>query len=71
MKDLINHPDHYVSGGIETIDYIEAKEFNYHLGNAIKYISRCGKKNPETAIDDLKKAQWYIAREIERRSRNK
>tara|TARA_R110002126_G_scaffold76927_2_gene192012 strand:+ start:675 stop:923 length:249 start_codon:yes stop_codon:yes gene_type:complete len=62
MSDLINHPSHYTSGGIETIDFIEAKEFGYHLGNAIKYISRAGKKGD--ALQDLQKAIWYLNREI-------
>lgn len=46
MPDLVNHPEHYTDGGIETIDFIEAKELNFHLGNAVKYISRAGKKRP-------------------------
>lgn len=62
--DNINHPSHYTDGKIETIDYIEDKGFNYHLGNAIKYISRAGKKNPDKYIEDLKKAVWYLEREI-------
>lgn len=62
MPDLINHPPHYTSGGVETIDFIEAKEFGYHLGNAIKYISRAGKKGD--ALQDLQKAIWYLNREI-------
>jgi hypothetical protein len=65
--DLVNHPPHYKTGGIETIDYIEAKQFNYHLGNAIKYISRADHKG--TPVQDLQKAIWYITREIERREK--
>ena len=64
MKDVVNHPDHYTDGGIETIDFIEAKKLPYHLGNAVKYISRAGKKDPEKTIEDLKKAVWYINRYI-------
>ena len=60
--DKLN-PDYYREG-IETIDYIEAKGFNYHLGNAIKYISRAGKK--DNKVDDLRKAIWYIEREIDK-----
>lgn len=48
------------------IDYIEDKGFGYNLGNAVKYISRAGKKNPDTLIEDLNKAIWYIKREIKR-----
>ena len=65
MNDIVNHPNHYTDGKIEVIDYIEDKEFNYHLGNAIKYISRAGKKGDYTT--DLKKAIWYLEREIKRR----
>ena len=61
-EDLINHPPHYKEGGIETIDFIEAKKFNYNIGNAVKYLSRY--KHKDSPIDDLKKARWYIDREI-------
>lgn len=64
MSDMVNHPDHYTDGGIETIDFIEAKKLPYHLGNAVKYISRAGKKHPEKTIEDLEKAKWYIERFI-------
>ena len=64
MNDVVNHPDHYTDGGIETIDFIEAKKLPYHLGNAVKYISRAGKKDPEKTVEDLKKAVWYINRYI-------
>ena len=64
MSDMVNHPDHYTDGGIETIDFIEAKKLPYHLGNAVKYVSRAGKKNPEKTIEDLQKAVWYINRYI-------
>lgn len=68
MADKINHPEHYTSGGVETIDLIEAKELNFNLGNVVKYVSRCGRK--ENALEDLKKAQWYLNREITRREKN-
>ena len=63
--DNINHPAHYTDGKIEVIDFIEDKKLPYHLGNVIKYISRAGKKNPDTELEDLKKAQWYLNRYIE------
>lgn len=66
MNDIINHPSHYTDGKIEVIDFIEEKQLNFHRGNAIKYIARAGKKNKETEIEDLKKADWYINREIQR-----
>ena len=60
--DPVNHPPHYKTGGIETIDFIEAKELGYHLGNVIKYVSRAKHKGNE--LEDLKKAQWYLERAI-------
>ena len=65
-NDNVNHPSHYTDGKIEVIDFIEDKCLNFHRGNAVKYIARAGKKNPEKEIEDLKKAAWYINREIER-----
>ena len=64
--DPVNNPAHYTEGGIETIDYIEAKRLGYHLGNAVKYISRAGRKGTNQGLEDLKKAQWYLARAIEK-----
>lgn len=63
-NDAVNHPSHYTDGGIETIDFIEAKKLPYHLGNAVKYISRAGKKDQNKTIEDLQKAEWYIERYI-------
>ena len=60
--DNVNHPAHYTTGRIEVIEYIEDKEFPYHLGNAVKYISRAGRKDPDKTIEDLQKALWYIER---------
>lgn len=62
MIDMVDQPPHYKDGGIETIDFIEAKKLGFNLGNAVKYISRAGKKND--ALEDLKKARWYLNREI-------
>jgi hypothetical protein len=62
VKDNVNSPPHYVTGGIETIDYIEAKSLNYNLGNVVKYVSRSDYKGKK--LEDLKKAQWYLSREI-------
>ena len=64
-KDIINHPSHYNDGRIEVIEYIEDKNLSFHLGNAIKYISRAGKKDPSKTVEDLRKAMWYISRHIE------
>ena len=62
MVDNVNHPPHYKTGGIEVIDYIEAKNLNYHLGNVVKYISRADHKGNK--LEDLKKARWYLDRAI-------
>jgi len=65
-KKSIDHPDHYNSGQYEAIDVIEDWKLNFHLGNALKYICRAGKKDPNKTTEDLEKALWYIKREIER-----
>ena len=65
-EDMVNHPPHYKShpSGVECIEVTE--HFNFCVGNAIKYLWRADHKN---GIEDLKKAEWYIKREIERRSK--
>ena len=63
MHDPVNHPSYYTDG-IEVIDYIESKRFPYHLGNAVKYLSRVGKKDRTKTVEDLRKAIWYINRYI-------
>lgn len=62
----VNHPDHYQSSDptYETINVIEAWDLDFCLGNAIKYISRAGKKGDQ--VEDLEKAAWYINRKIEK-----
>ena len=65
-NDPVNHPSHYTDTKIEVMDYIEDKGFNFALGNAVKYISRAGKKDKNKTIQDLEKAEWYLNREIER-----
>lgn len=64
MNDTINHPKHYNNhpSGVECIDVVE--HMNFNRGNAIKYIWRAGDKGNE--IEDLKKAAWYINREIQK-----
>jgi hypothetical protein len=61
-SDPVNHPAHYKYGGIETIDFIEAKELGYNLGNVVKYITRSDHKGNRK--EDLEKALWYLTREI-------
>lgn len=74
-KEMVNHPDHYHPGTYEAINVIEAWDLNFNLGSAIKYISRCGLKpdaelsKKEKALEDLRKAAWYVNREIERLSK--
>lgn len=65
MADLVNHPPHYTShpSGIECIQVVEHMGFN--LGNAIKYLWRADEKG--NALEDLRKAAWYVQREIQRR----
>jgi len=65
--DKVNSPSHYKVGGIETIDFIEAKQLDYHLGNVVKYISRAEFK--DTKLENLKKAQWYLNRAVENLSK--
>lgn len=62
----VSSPAHYASGNIEVIDAIEdwGLDKDYYLGNAVKYIARAGKKNPDTLIEDLEKAVWYLNRRI-------
>jgi hypothetical protein len=63
--ETVDHPSHYGGDTVyETIKVIEAWGLGFCLGNAIKYISRAGRKGD--AIEDLKKARWYIDREIAR-----
>ena len=68
--DNVNRPAHYTDSKIEVIDYIEHKKLGFCLGNAVKYISRAGKKKDsgrsviDKEIEDLQKAIWYINRRI-------
>jgi hypothetical protein len=64
MSDKVNHPSHYTShpSGVECITIAESFPFN--IGCAIKYLWRTGRKGD--AIEDLRKARWYIDREIAR-----
>ena len=70
LHDPVNNPKHYTDGGIETIDFIEAKRLGYHLGNVVKYICRAGKKGTNMGLQDLQKARWYLDRAIEKNEIN-
>lgn len=61
-QDAVNHPPHYKIGGIETIDFIEAKGLDYNLGNVVKYVTRADHKGNK--LQDLEKARWYLDRAI-------
>lgn len=63
-SDPVN-PDHYKKGNLQVIDIIELFELNFHLGNVTKYVLRAPNKN---GLEDLKKAQWYLNREIDRQT---
>lgn len=65
--DIVNHPSHYTQhpSGVECITITE--HFNFNVGNAIKYLWRAGLKS--APIEDLRKAAWYVQREIERREK--
>ena len=76
--DKVNKPEHYAGTKIEVIDYIEDKNLGFCLGNAIKYISRAGRKQDyegqsqkEKTIEDLQKAIWYLNRRILELKENK
>lgn len=64
-QDRVNHPSHYTShpSGVECIQVTE--HMNFCCGNAIKYLWRAGLK--DDALEDLRKARWYLDREIQRR----
>lgn len=63
-KEMVNHPGHYNTGKIEVIDAIDDWNLNFNLGNAVKYIARAEYKNKKS--EDLKKALWYIQRELDK-----
>lgn len=65
MSDSVNHPKHYNAhpSGVECVDV--AEHYGFNVGNAIKYLWRAGLKSSDP-IEDLKKAAWYVNREIER-----
>ena len=62
--EAVNHPSHYNFGKYEVIDVIEDWKLGFNLGNTVKYLARAKYKGHE--IEDLKKAKWYLEREIGR-----
>ena len=65
--ERIDHPPHYTFGAIEVIDAIEDWRLGFHLGNVVKYVARSAHKGDQLA--DLRKARWYLEREIARLER--
>ena len=61
--EAVDHPEHYNQGAFEAIDVIEDWGLNFNVGNAVKYISRYEHKN--NPKQDLRKAIWYLEREID------
>ena len=71
-KEMVNHPLHYggADNPYEAIKVIEAWEANFNIGTTLRYLCRCGKKTiggsaEEMRLEDLKKARWYLDREIQ------
>lgn len=64
-RETVNHPPHYNYGKYECADVIDDWGLNWELGSAVKYLCRCDHK--DNPVEDLKKAIWYIQREINRR----
>lgn len=61
--DMVNNPPHYQgAGGLQPIDVVEAFDLGFNTGNAVKYLCRAGRKG--SRLEDLRKAAWYVAREI-------
>lgn len=56
--DMVNEPPHYKTGGIDTLDFIIAKELSYCIGNVVKYVTRA--KHKGTELQDLEKAEYYL-----------
>jgi hypothetical protein len=71
MIDLVNNPSHYggAENPYEAIKIVEAWNLGFCLGNVIKYVSRAGKKDNNTLLQDLEKARWYLDREIDNLSK--
>jgi hypothetical protein len=67
MNDPVNNPSHYCghASGVEAIEIVEG--WSFCLGNAFKYLFRCGHKN--AAVEDLRKARWYVVRELQFRGK--
>ena len=67
--DNVNSPSHYQLGNVEVIDITE--QLSFLRGNVVKYVCRAGAKENADELEDLRKAAWYLQREIERVSTNR
>ena len=67
QEDVVNKPKHY-NVGLEPIEAIESWKLGYNLGNVIKYVARADHKGKR--LEDLKKARWYLDREINKNESN-
>jgi hypothetical protein len=65
---MVEHPPHYNKGGFEAADVIDAFELPYHLATVTKYVLRCQYKGE--MLEDLRKAQWHLSRQIQLEERN-
>ena len=63
-NDPVHRPAHYANTKIEVANFIADRKLDYFLGNVVKYVARAGIKNPETELEDLEKAQAYLAMRI-------
>jgi hypothetical protein len=66
-NDPVNHPSHYTFGQIEVIAAIDDWQLGFCLGNVVKYVARAEHKT--NALEDLKKARWYLDHEIQKREK--
>jgi len=66
IEEKVDHPSHYGGAGstYEAVNVIEALGFNFLIGNVVKYLWRAGRKTGTYAPEDLRKALWYLEREI-------
>ena len=65
MSDNVDHPSHYqFSNGIEVIQLTE--QLSFLRGNVVKYVCRAGRKSSSSELEDLRKAAWYLQRELNR-----
>ena len=67
VHEAVDHPSHYQGSSYEVLDIIDDFSLNFNLGNTVKYILRAGLKDPDLKEQDLRKALFYLKRELEER----